>query len=363
MDCINATLDNGHQMGSLITCSKKQHAMNKHPTHIPEVMKAVRQHEAGGALVIETVPVPKPGKGEVLVKMHSSPVNPSDLALLKGGYLERNYPFVAGLEGSGRVVASGGGAIANMRKGKWVACTPDPAGDGTWAEFMKTTALHTVTLPKGITPAQGSMMLVNPLTAVALLEIAKKGHHSALVNNAAASALGKMLIRLSGKSGIPLINIVRSNDHMEELKSLGARYVLNSTEPSYEKELTQMASRLKATLLLDAVGGEASSILMRAAPHGSTLLMYARLSGQPVVADPGWMIQEGKKIEGFQLGQWLDELGIMAKLRLISRVKKGMSGPLNSPVRTTMPMEEIHKALSLYQKQMSAGKIIINFNT
>jgi hypothetical protein len=53
----------------------------------------------------------------------------------------------------------------------------------------------------------------------------------------------------------------------------------------------------------------------------------------------------------------------MAKLRLISRVKKGMSGPLNSPVRTTMPMEEIHKALSLYQKQMSAGKIIINFNT
>ena len=75
------------------------------------------------------------------------------------------------------------------------------------------------------------------------------------------------------------------------------------------------------------------------------------------------MIQEGKKIEGFLLGQWLNELGLMAKLRLISLVKKGMSGPLNSSVRTTMPMEEIHMALSLYQKEMSAGKIIINFNT
>ena len=334
--------------------------MSEHATHIPESMKAVRQLKPGEAPVIETVPVPRPGKGEVLVKMHFSPLNPSDLSLLKGGYLERKYPFIAGLEGSGRVVASGGGAMAHMRKGKWVACTPDPAGNGTWAEYMKTSALRTVTLPGGISPEQGSMMLVNPMTALALLDIAKKGRHRAVVNNAAASALGKMLIRLSGQSGIPMINIVRSSGQVEELKSLGARYVLNSADPSYEKELAKMAAELHATLLLDAVGGEQSSILIRAAPHGSTLLIYARLSGEPVVTEPGWMIQEGKKIEGFQLGLRLQEMGLISKLQLINRVKRGISGLLTTSVRTVMPMEEINKAISMYQKKMSSGKIIIH---
>ena len=58
---------------------------------IPEKMYAVRQHEAGGRLIYESVPVPQPGPGEVLVKMQAAPVNPSDLSLLKGNYLKRDY--------------------------------------------------------------------------------------------------------------------------------------------------------------------------------------------------------------------------------------------------------------------------------
>jgi hypothetical protein len=99
---------------------------------------------------------------------------------------------------------------------------------------------------------------------------------------------------------------------------------------------------------------------MRAAPHGSTLLIYARLSGEPIQLDPRWMIQEGKKIEGFQLGEWLGEKGLFSKLQLIKKVKQGMSGILTSPVRSVLPMDEIERAISVYQKEMSAGKIIIN---
>jgi NADPH:quinone reductase-like Zn-dependent oxidoreductase len=334
--------------------------MRKDAIRIPDLMNAARQHEPGGELVFETIPVPRPGHGEVLVKMHSSPLNPSDLTLLKGGYLERNYPFTPGLEGSGVVVESGGGLMGKLRKGKWVACTPDAAGDGTWAEYMKTSAMRTVPLPGGITPEQGSMMLVNPMTAVALVQIAKQRHHRALINNAAASALGKMLIGLAEQSGLSLINIVRRADQADELRSLGAGFVLNSSDPSFEEQLTKLAGDLKATLVLDAVGGAQTTVLMRAAPHGSTLLIYARLSGEPVQLDPGWMIQEGKKVEGFMLGHWLQEQGIVSKLQLINRVKKGMSGILSSSIRTTMPLEEITRAIPMYQKEMSSGKIIIN---
>ena len=85
-------------------------------------MAAVRQYQPGGALAMEQVEVPRPGPGEVLVKMGASPVNPSDLALIAGGYLERSYPFTPGLEGSGTVVLAGKGIIPRIRLGKRVAC-------------------------------------------------------------------------------------------------------------------------------------------------------------------------------------------------------------------------------------------------
>ena len=113
---------------------------------VPTTMRALRQHEPNGPLVLDIVPVPEPGAGEVLVRMAASPINPSDLALMKGDYLTRQYPFVPGLEGSGTVVKAGNGLLPGMRLGKRVACTPNPEADGAWADYMKTAALRSVPL-------------------------------------------------------------------------------------------------------------------------------------------------------------------------------------------------------------------------
>ncbi len=140
-----------------------------------EMMKSVRQLEAGGDLVIESVPIPEPGPGEVLVEMAASPINPSDLANISGGYQVQKWPFTPGLEGSGVVVKAGKGLLPSMRSGKRVACSPDPGGHGTWAEYMKTSAMRVVPLPGEVAMEQGAMMLVNPMTAMALLELAQQG--------------------------------------------------------------------------------------------------------------------------------------------------------------------------------------------
>ncbi len=330
----------------------------KHP-EVPEMMRAVRQHSAGGELLVESTLVPHPGPGEVLVKMAAAPINPSDLALLEGNYLARDYPFIPGLEGSGVVVTAGGGLLAGMRVGKRVACTPNPEGDGTWAEYMKTSAMRTVPLPPGVGSKQGAMMLVNPMTAMAFFQIALKGGHKAMVNNAAASALGKMLIRLSNQNRIPLINIVRKEEQFPELKSEGATHVLNSSDASFENDLQKLSGDLNATLFLDAVTGKQTSILLKAAPRGSTLLAYARLSGDPINVDPGILIKEEKRIEGFQLGNWLHTKGILYKLRFINRVKKQLSASLTSHINRSMYMEEVEEAISSYRENMSAGKIIL----
>lgn len=328
-------------------------------TGVPESMRAIRQHEPGGRLVVESVPVPLPGPGEVLIKMHASPVNPSDLALLRGSYLERKYPFTPGLEGSGMVIRSGGGLMPALRTGKRVACSPDREGDGTWAEYMKTSAMKTTPLPSHLTYEQGAMMLVNPMTAMALLEMARKGRHRAMVNNAAASALGKMMIRLAAKYQLPLINIVRKEEDLKELQRMGARHVLNRNDRSFESELQKRTRELKATFIMDAVAGEDSSLLLRAAPRGSTLVVYARLSGDPMNVDPGSLIREEKQIIGFQLGNWLQTKGLLFKFRFINRVKKQLGDTLVTRISEQMPLEKAEEAISRYQQHMSAGKIIL----
>ncbi len=330
---------------------------------IPEKMAAIRQHEPGEPLQVEQIEVPRPGPGEVLVKMEAAPVNPSDLALLAGGYLERPYPFTPGLEGSGTVVATGSGILSRLRSGKRVACSPMHGGDGTWAGYMLTSAMNVAPIPAQVTSEQGSMMLVNPMTAMAFLQLAGEGKHRAMINNAAASSLGKMLIRLTRSRGIPLINIVRRESQVIALKEMGASHVLNSQNEQFAEQLKVLARELNATLVLDAVTGSQSSVLLDAAPPGSTLVAYARLSGDPMRVDPAALISQDIKVVGFQLGNWLDGKGLLFKLRFINRVKKGLERELVSTINQRYPLERVEEAIKQYREHMSEGKIVLKIGT
>jgi NADPH:quinone reductase-like Zn-dependent oxidoreductase len=325
----------------------------------PEHMRAVRQHHADGPLVLETLPVPRPGHGEVLIRMEASPINPSDLSLLKGGYLRRSYPFTPGLEGSGTVLKSGGGLLAGWRVGKRVACSPDPEGDGTWAEYMKASVMRTVPLPASISMEQGAMMLVNPMTAMALLQMAREGKHKALVNNAAASSLGKMLIRLARSRDVPLINIVRKEEQLEELREIGAGYVLNSSASSFASAFKELCAELEATLILDALGGEQSRSLLGSAPPGARLINYARLSGDILSVDSTDLMLHGKQVSGFQLGHWLGTKSIPFKLGFIRQVKRELGKTLYSEIAQIYPLEQVEAALQEYKNRSSAGKILL----
>src|SRR5664279_5783873 len=122
-----------------------------------------------------------PGPGEVLIKVAAAAVNPSDLAFLKGIYgTRKKLPVVPGFEGSGTVVAAGSGMMSRFYLGRRVAFASGE-GDGTWAEYAVTPATQCVPLPKNVTLEQGSMMMVNPLTALAFMEIIRQGRHKAII--------------------------------------------------------------------------------------------------------------------------------------------------------------------------------------
>ena len=123
--------------------------------------------------------------------------------------------------------------------------------------------------------------------------------------------------------------------------------------------MQKLARQLNATLILDAVTGQETLRLLRAAPNGSTLVAYARLSGDPIRADPADLIRLEKTITGFQLGSWLKTKNTLFKIRFISQVKNQMSASLTSKVHKSYPLEEVNMAITLYRENMSKGKILL----
>ncbi len=179
--------------------------------------------DALNGLKVGELPVPKPKRGQVLVRIRAAPCNPSDLLLLQGKYgTLKKLPTVPGWEGAGEVVASGGGWLANWLNGKRVACGLSGDRNGTWAEYFIAKAAECVRLKRQITYDQAAGLIINPFTAFGLLETARKGGHRAAVHTAGASQLGRMLQTMSAEAGYPLINVVRRKEQIELLRSLGA---------------------------------------------------------------------------------------------------------------------------------------------
>lgn len=327
---------------------------------IPAGMQAVVLEEEGGPLVLRERPIPQPGKNEVLIRMAASPINPSDLGYLRGmGETKRPLPAVPGIEGSGVVVAGGSGMLPRLLVGRRVACARKANRDGAWAEYMVTSAMQCIPLQHPVSFETGSMLIVNTMTVVIFLEMIKQGRHKAVVNTAAASQLGRMLVKLSIKHGFELINIVRREEQAETLRMLGAKHVLVSAEDDFDQELKMLSHHLKATLILEAIGGSFTQRLIDASPDGSTLVFYSSLSGEPAGISPNSIYNHGRRVEGFFLAPWALKNGALKILQVALRAQGLLRTDVGRiTVHKRIPLSAAQEGLELYQNDMSAGKIL-----
>lgn len=303
--------------------------------------------------------VPRPRAGQVLVRISASPVNPSDLAFLHGLYgVKKELPVVPGFEASGRVIATGGGFMARFLMGKRVACGAPVDGDGTWAEYMVTEASHCIPLIKEITDEQGAATIVNPITAWALMNKARERGARAVVQTAAASALGRMVESLGGRFHIPVINVVRRREQVEMLERQGARYTVDSSRADFDERLRELCQQLGATVGFDAVAGELTGRVLIAMPEGASVIVYGALSGEGCLLDPRSLIFERKSVEGFWLTKWLRSQNIINMLRTARRVQKLLGSDLKTEIRARLALEDAVEGLRLYMNEMTGGKVL-----
>lgn len=327
---------------------------------IPHEMKALYLEEFGKDLKVKEAVVPVPGKGEILIQMDSSPVNPSDNSFLKGNYgSKKQLPIIPGFEGSGKVVASGNDFMSKRLLGKNVACFAPMDGNGTWAEFMVTKANMAIPLKKGVDLEQGSMLMVNPISVMAMVDIAKKGKHKAIANTAAASALGQMLNRQCIENNLPIVHIVRRDEQVELLKSQGAKYIVNSSSNNFIEEMTKVFNELNVSLAFDAIAGQSPFDLIEALPVGGEVMVYGGLSEKPSSIHPGKLIFEKKKVSGFWLSEWITHQSMLKMLKTFGKIQKMISHNHRTRIHQSVSLANTQKGIQAYLEHMTAGKVLV----
>lgn len=353
-------------------------------------------------LSLADVPVAEPAPEEVVVRVEAAPINPSDLGLLFGAAdmttaeasgnadhpvvtakvpekLMRamtarvDMPMPPGNEGAGVVVAAGDGELAQSLLGKTVAIL----GGAMYSQYRVIKAKQCLVLPDGTTPAEGASCFVNPLTALGMVATMHLEGHTALIHTAAASNLGQMLQKICLADGVDLVNIVRKPEQEEILRGIGAKYVCNSSAPTFMNDLTEALAETGATIAFDATGGGklASQILtcMEAAAnmkpgeysrYGSTthkqVYIYGGLNRSPTELTRNFGM--AWSVGGWLLTPFLQKIGFEEAEKLRQRVAAEIKTTFASTYTKEVSLAEALQLseMAVYGKQATGEKYLIN---
>ncbi len=336
---------------------------------MPESMRAIVLEKFDTNLVnalrnlkVKEKPVPVPKDREVLIKIEAAPINPSDIAFIRGDYnIVKPTPVTAGFEGCGLVVDTGNSKEAKALMGKRVSCFTQEQDDGTWAEYFVTRPYNCLVLKDEMDMDQAACLFINPFTAWALFNLVKHAKAKAFIQNAAAGQIGSFLRTFASDENIACINIVRKESHVERLKEQGEKWVLNSAEEGFEEKLGQLANELKAPVAFDAVGGDMTGHIMNALPPHSTCYVYGGLSGLPVSGIQVLpLIFKNKILTGFNLNDWEDFSNRENFNKVADTIQSLIiSGKISTSIQRSAKFEDISRALVLYISRMSNGKILL----
>ena len=309
-------------------------------------------------LTLEEVASPEPGPGEVRVRVGARSINPSDVLTVRGQYGRRpKLPATPGYESAGTIDAVGPG-VTHWKVGQRVI----PLGiEGTWQEQLIVPEQAMMPTPEGLPDKIACQLLANPLTAQLLLfEILDAKAGDWVVQTAAGSTLGQLMIQLAKLNGINLINVIRSRRGVESLKAAGAEHIVVTEDEDMAARFTEIAGKNPITKAVDAVAGETGAKLASALGFGATLVVYGALSMAPMPLDAGRLIFRGLVVKGFWLTDWFRTSSKETKEKTLGEVAKLLaSGQLVPPVEAEYDLADVHAAIVHSERPGRTGKIVL----
>lgn len=354
-------------------------------------------------IYVESTAMPEPKEDEVLIRIEASPINPSDLGLLIGPAdvssmsvsgegenavvtmdipegllrmletrLDQSLPV--GNEGGGVVVKAGSKDLEDL-----VGKTVGVAGGSMYSQYRSVNAASCFVMHDGVTSAESASCFVNPLTALGMVETMRLENHSALVHTAAASNLGQMLIKICLDEDVPLVNIVRKEEHVEKLNSLGAKFVCNSSKETFMQDLVSALVETGATIGFDATGGgKLSGQILTAMEvaanqtateynrYGSNtfkqVYIYGGLDRSPTTLNRAFGFSWG--LGGWLLTPFIGRIGPERFEELKQKVADEIKTTFASHYTKEISLEEVLQPenINVYSKQATGEKYLVNPN-
>ena len=324
-------------------------------------MRSVRFDKFGEpaeVLKIVDSPVPKLGPDQVLIRMRARPINPSDLLTVRGlyGVLPR-LPASPGFEGVG-VVEDVGPSVKAFHIGQRVI----PVGaTGTWQEYLLAQSDEVIPCPDAIGDATAAQFVVNPLTAWIMTteELALRPGQW-LLQTAAGSALGRVVLQLSSLRGFKTINVVRRRAQVEELKELGADEVVCTADESLVERVMAITDQAGVHAAIDAVGGKLGGKVAKVLGRGGTMLVYGLLSLEHMPLNTGRMIFRSTTVRGFWLNDWFRRTPVEKQRKIGGELLDLMAcGKVVTAVEAEYELKDVVEAVRHAERPGRRGKVLL----
>src|ERR1700738_5348867 len=237
-------------------------------------MKVIQVHEFGGpeVLKLEEIPTPKPGPGQVLVRVHAAGVNPYDTYMRNGTYaIKPALPYTPGSDAAGTVQAIGSG-VKKVKPGDRVYTAQTVTG--AYAEYALALEDQVHPLPQNISFEQGAGIWVPYGTAYhALHHFAKARASETVLVHGASGGVGTASLQIARAIGMTVFGTAGTDKGLELIQREGAHQVFNHTKAGYHEEI------------MNASGGRGVDVILEMLAHenlGGDLKMLA-LHGRVVV--------------------------------------------------------------------------------
>jgi NADPH:quinone reductase len=328
-------------------------------------MKSVLLRQYGDpadVLSLADRPIPEPGAGEVRVRIIATPVNPSDLLYVRGDYsgVEARFPAPVGFEGAGRVDALGRG-VEGFAEGQRVFVLN--AQGGNWAEYVVVPASHALPVPDDLSDEQVASFMINPASAVMMVRrVLAIPPGEWLLQSAAGSELGRMIIRLAKHDGIRTVNVVRRREAAAELESLGADAVIVSGDDPIDEQVRRIVGPQGVKYAIDPVIGQTGTQMYKALHEEGRMLVYGSLTGQPMLVgdDPRYILSGHRVLEVYWLGYWFTKLDARQQRELVDEVVGLMrEGILWTSPGRKFSLDEINAAVAQAESPGRHGKVLL----
>ena len=255
-------------------------------------MKAVRIHSYGGPEVLkyEDAPVPKPAKGEAVVKIAAIGLNFIDIYFRTGLYKPPQLPFIPGSEAAGTVTEVGEG-VTEVKAGDGVAYA---MALGAYAEFAVVPAWRLVKLPDHMDFKAGAAIMLQGMTAHYLTHDTyplKRGDR--VVVHAGAGGVGLLLIQVAKRLGATVYATVGNKAKAQLAREAGADETIIYSSQDFESEVKRLTNGRGVDVVYDSVGVSTFEKSLNCLRARGYMVLYGQSSGPVPPVDPSVLFSKG----------------------------------------------------------------------